>query len=109
MSCSLDWGKRKRQLTKEEHMYIFSHKRVLYIFLCHSTILSHRTGKKRNTAKSNLYEDIFLHIANWESSDAYRANTGTFSKKIAGKQQIIRVMMKFYGSTGGIIFKEKIA
>lgn len=52
---------------------------------------------------------FYVHLINKDSSDAYRAETGNFSKKIAEKQQIITVMMKLYDSTGGIFFKEKIA
>lgn len=50
-----------------------------------------------------------MYLINKESSDAYNANTGIFNKKIAEKHQITRVMMKFFDSTGGIFFKEKIA
>lgn len=89
-------------------MSIFSHRRTLHIFPCHSAILSHITGEKRNTA--NFYEDIFyIQLINKDSSDAQRAKTDSFSKKIAEKQQIIRVRIKFYDSTGGMFFKEKIA
>lgn len=52
---------------------------------------------------------FYIYLINKDSSNAYRANIGNFSKKIAERQQIIKVMMKFNDSTRGIFFQEKIA